>query len=52
MSVQFLLWAFGAWMIWRYRQRSLARVADVPGAMDALRRGDALLPGISRDHDD
>ena len=52
MSVQFLMWGFGAWMIWRYRQRSLARVADVPGAMDALRRGEALLPGISRDRDD
>ena len=52
MSVQFLLWGFGAWMIWRYRRRSLDRVAQSPGAMDALRRGEALLPGISRDHED
>ncbi|APH02942.1 MFS transporter [Janibacter indicus] len=51
MSVQFLLWGFGAWMIWRYRRRSLDRVAQSPGAMDALRRGEALLPGISRDHE-
>ena len=52
MSVQFLLWGFGAWMIWRYRRRSLDRVAQSPGAMDALRRGEALLPGISRDHEE
>lgn len=50
MSAQFLLWGFGAAMIWRYRQRTLRRVADVPGAMDALRGGSTLLPGISRDH--
>lgn len=52
MSAQFLLWGFGAGMIWRYRRRSLRRVADVPGAMDALRRGYTLLPGISRDLDE
>lgn len=52
MSAQFLLWGFGGFMIWRYRRRSLRRVADVPGAMDALRGGSTLLPGISRDHDD
>lgn len=52
MSAQFLLWGFGGFMIWRYRQRSLRRVADVPGAMDALRGGSTLLPGISRDHDE
>ena len=51
MSAQFLLWGFGGFMIWRYRRRSLRRVADVPGAMDALRGGSTLLPGISRDHD-
>ena len=50
MSVQFLLWGFGAAMILRYRRLSLRRVADA-GAMDALRRGEALLPGISRDHE-
>lgn len=52
MSAQFLLWGFGAFMIWRYRRQSLRRVADVPGAMDALRGGNTLLPGISRDHDE
>ena len=52
MSVQFLLWGFGAWMIWRYRRRSLDRIAQSPGALDALRSGEALLPGISRDHED
>ena len=52
MSSQFLLWGFGAWMILRYRRRSLDLVAGAPGAMDALRRGYTLLPGISRDPDD
>lgn len=52
MSSQFLLWGFGAWMIWRYRRHSLRRVARVPGAFEALRGGSTLLPGISRDHDD
>ena len=52
MSAQFLLWGFGAAMIWRYRRRSLRKVADVPGAMDALRGGSTLLPGISRDDED
>ena len=51
MSAQFLLWGFGAAMIWRYRRRTLRRVADVPGAMDALRGGKTLLPGISEDDD-
>ena len=50
-SAQFLLWGFGAAMIWRYRRRTLRRVADVPGAMDALRGGKTLLPGISEDDD-
>ena len=52
MSSQFLLWGFGAWMIWRYRRHSLRRVARVPGAFEALRGGSTLLPGISRDPDD
>ncbi len=52
MSSQFLLWGFGAWMIWRYRRHSLRRVARVPGAFEALRAGSTLLPGISRDRDD
>nr|WP_221935515.1 MFS transporter [Janibacter cremeus] len=52
MSSQFLLWGFGAWMIWRYRRHSLRRAARVPGAFEALRDGSTLLPGISRDRDD
>ena len=51
MSAQFLLWGFGAAMIWRYRRRTLTRVAGVPGAMDALRGGSTLLPGISKDEE-
>ncbi|WP_338750046.1 MFS transporter [Janibacter alittae] len=52
MSSQFLMWGFGAWMIWRYRRHSLRRVARVPGAFEALRDGSTLLPGISRDRDE
>jgi len=51
MSVQFLLWSFGAFQIWRYRHKGLEFIGDHPGAMDALRAGDTLLPGISRDPD-
>jgi hypothetical protein len=36
----------------RYRRKSLRHIEAVnPEAMDALRRGDTLLPGISRDLD-
>ncbi|HET7278260.1 MAG TPA: MFS transporter [Dermatophilaceae bacterium] len=53
MSVQFLFWGFGALQIWRYRRRALAHLArEHPQALEALRRGDALLPGISREFDD
>lgn len=52
MSSQFLIWGVGALMLRRYRRRSLARVAGTPGALAALRRGETLLPGISRDRDD
>ncbi|PRY57991.1 nitrate/nitrite transporter NarK [Knoellia remsis] len=51
MSVQFLLWGFGSVQIWRYRHKGLAFVDQHPGALDALRGGDVLLPGISRDRD-
>ena len=51
MSVQFLLWGLGAFQIWRYRYKGLEFIDDHPGAMDALRAGDTLLPGISRDPD-
>jgi predicted MFS family arabinose efflux permease len=50
MSVQFFFWGFGGFQIWRYRHRALAHLAeDHPDALEALRRGEALLPGISRD---
>ncbi|GGB81533.1 MFS transporter [Knoellia flava TL1] len=51
MSVQFLLWSLGAFQIWRYRHKGLEFIGDHPGALDALRAGDTLLPGISRDPD-
>lgn len=53
MSVQFLFWGYGAAQIWRYRQRAIAHLAlEHPHALAALRRGEALLPGISRDLED
>lgn len=51
MSVQYLLWGLGAVQIWRYRHKGLSFVDEHPGALDALRAGDTLLPGISRDPD-
>lgn len=51
MSVQFLLWGLGAFQIWRYRFKGLEFVDEHPGALDALRSGETLLPGISRDPD-
>ena len=51
MSVQFALWALGAVQIWRDRHKGLSFVDEHPGALDALRAGDTLLPGISRDPD-
>lgn len=51
MSVQFLLWGFGSFQIWRFRHKGLEFIDDHPGALDALRAGDTLLPGISREPD-
>lgn len=51
MSVQFLFWALGAVQVWRYRRKGLAHIDAHPGAMAALRRGETLLPGLSRDPD-
>lgn len=48
MSVQFPFWALGAVQLVRYRRKSLAMVDSYPGAMEALRTGQALLPGLSR----
>ncbi|MBM6402196.1 MFS transporter [Phycicoccus sonneratiae] len=53
MSVQFLFWGLGAVQLVRYRRKGLGYVeAAHPEALDALRRGETLLPGISRDTDD
>jgi sugar phosphate permease len=52
MSVQFLMWFVGGIQIWRYRRKGLRLIDETPGAMDALRRGEAILPGLSRDPDD
>jgi len=49
MSVQFLMWLVGGVQIWRYRRKSLDLIDHIPGAMDALRRGETILPGLSRD---
>lgn len=51
MSVQFVFWALGAVQVWRYRRKGLAHIDAHPGAMAALRRGETLLPGLSRDPD-
>ncbi len=49
MSVQFLLWALGAVQLVRYRRKGIGFVEEHPGALEALRRGETLLPGISTD---
>ena len=52
MSVQFLFWGIGIVQLVRYRRKSLRFVEAVnPAALEALRGGDTLLPGISRDLD-
>ncbi|NHA70240.1 MFS transporter [Phycicoccus flavus] len=52
MAVQFLFWGLGAVQLVRYRRKGLRYVESVsPAALDALRGGETLLPGISRDPD-
>lgn len=51
MSVQFPFWIIGTIQLIRYRRKGLAHIDEHPGALDALRSGEALLPGISRDPD-
>ena len=52
MSVQFLFWGIGIVQLVRYRRKSLRHIEDAhPAALDALRSGQTLLPGISRDVD-
>jgi sugar phosphate permease len=49
MSVQFVFWLLGAAQLVRYRRKGLDFVDEHPGALEALRDGETLLPGISRD---
>ena len=49
MSVQFVFWGIGIVQLVRYRRKSLRHIEEHPGAIDALRSGQTLLPGISRD---
>ena len=52
MSVQFVFWGIGIVQLVRYRRKSLRFVEEAnPAALEALRGGDTLLPGISRDLD-
>ena len=52
MSVQFLFWGVGVIQLVRYRRKSLRHLEEVhPAALDALRSGETLLPGISRPED-
>jgi sugar phosphate permease len=50
MSVQFVFWGIGIVQLVRYRRKSLRHLEEQhPEALEALRGGDTLLPGISRD---
>ncbi len=48
MAVQFPFWAVGALQLVRYRRKGHALIGQHPGAMQALRNGEAVLPGLSR----
>lgn len=48
LSVQFLVWGFGLIQIWRYRRRGRRLLQATPGAVEALRGGSALVPGLSQ----
>ncbi|WP_431472889.1 MFS transporter [Ornithinimicrobium sp. W1665] len=47
MAVQFPFWALGALQLVRYRRKGHALIGRHPGAMQALREGQAVLPGLS-----
>ena len=47
MSVQFLFWGVGIVQLLRYRRKGLELLEEIPGALEALKEGDTLLPGIS-----
>jgi hypothetical protein len=47
MCVQYVVWTFGAFQLWRYRRRTRHHLHQTdPDAYDALRRGE--LAGTSR----
>ena len=49
MAVQFPFWAFGAVQIWRYRRKAVRLLTEHhPEALQALRDGESMLPGLSR----
>jgi MFS family permease len=48
MAVQFPFWALGALQLVRYRRKGRALISQYPGAIQALRDGDSVLPGLSR----
>lgn len=47
MSLQFVLWTVGSVQVIRYRRKGLAYLAQFPGAIEALRAGHTLVPGVS-----
>lgn len=47
MAVQFPFWAIGALQLLRYRRKGRELIAEHPGAMEALRGGEAIVPGLS-----
>ncbi len=51
MAVQFPFWALGALQLVRYRRKGLALIDQHPGATQALRSGQAVLPGLSHPAD-
>jgi MFS family permease len=49
MAVQFPFWALGAVQVWRYRRKAVRHLTEHhPEALQALRDGESVLPGLSR----
>lgn len=52
MASQFVFWAFGMIQIYRYRHKAIAHLERTyPGSMQAIRGGDPLVSGLSKDLD-
>ncbi|HYN28711.1 MAG TPA: MFS transporter [Dermatophilaceae bacterium] len=47
MSVQFVFWALGAVQLVRYRRKGIAHLSRHEGALEAVRGGSAVVPGLS-----